>query len=160
MKKSMYKRTSSDQSGFTMVELVVVIAIVGTLSLFALPRYRGAIEKARVSQALSFMAQIQASQERYAIGYGTYSDELHALDVEYQMPLGYRLKQLTVGVSGDRWRMSLERDGARNGYGRYDMEWTERVFDPFRSSLPDHLYPAGISRNLLQRSQGVSGNPR
>jgi len=160
MKKFMRIRTSTRRAGFTMVELVVVIAIVGMLSMFALPKYRGAVEKARVSQALSFMAQIQASQERHAIQYGAYSDRLNQLDVEYQLPLGFRLKELIATGVGDHWRMVLEREGARSGFAQYDLQWTERGFDPYHSSLPDRLYPAGISRNLLQRSQGGLGISR
>ncbi|GMO66572.1 MAG: hypothetical protein Nk1A_4150 [Endomicrobiia bacterium] len=36
--------------GFTLIEFIIVIAIVGTLSIIAIPIYKKYIEKAKISQ--------------------------------------------------------------------------------------------------------------
>jgi general secretion pathway protein G len=45
--------------GFTLIELMVVIAILGTLTAIAIPGYQGYIEKARVARAIVEIDMLQ-----------------------------------------------------------------------------------------------------
>jgi prepilin-type N-terminal cleavage/methylation domain-containing protein len=56
--------------GFTLVELVIVIVIVGILSIVAVPIYRGYTRKAMASEGKSLLGSIQTSEKIYFAEYG------------------------------------------------------------------------------------------
>ena len=68
---------SARQAGFTLVELMIGVAVAGVLSGVALPSFEGQIQKARRSDALVSMMQVQAAQERFRTNnsrYGTLAE--------------------------------------------------------------------------------------
>lgn len=59
--KSMSKRGATRQAGFTLVELVIVITILGVLAAVALPRFTGLQSDARASKLNAFAGSIRAA---------------------------------------------------------------------------------------------------
>ena len=64
--KGIMKRVAS-QSGFTLIELMIVVAIVGILAAIALPSYQTYTTRARMSEALQLMAGAKASMVEYRL---------------------------------------------------------------------------------------------
>lgn len=59
--------------GFTLVELVIVIVIVGILSIVAVPIYRGYTRKAMASEGRALLGTIQTAQKVYYTEFATFA---------------------------------------------------------------------------------------
>jgi type IV pilus assembly protein PilE len=65
--------------GFSLLELVVALAIVAILASLALPGYRAQQLRARRTEAISALMQIAALQERHYLQHRTYTLALEAV---------------------------------------------------------------------------------
>ena len=63
-----------NKQGFTLIEMLVVVLIIGILAGIALPQYEMAVEKAKATEALMNMRTIIGAAERSILIYGTDDD--------------------------------------------------------------------------------------
>jgi type IV pilus assembly protein PilE len=61
-----------NQGGFTLVELMIVVIIVGILAAVAIPMYQGATERAKASEAVAALGTIRGAMRVYYAEHGTY----------------------------------------------------------------------------------------
>lgn len=61
------------KEGFTLIELMVVIAIIGILAAIAIPNFLAMRQKGMVSQAQSDCANVKTAQETYYNDNSTYA---------------------------------------------------------------------------------------
>jgi general secretion pathway protein G len=64
------RKRVKNQKGFTLVELLVVVAIIGILAAFLVPRLLGYTNQARVSKAQGDLASMKGIVEAYAANEG------------------------------------------------------------------------------------------
>lgn len=62
-----------DRAGFTLIELMIVVIIIGVLAAIAVPAFGSYIYKSRASEATSFLAEIKQRQESYRSEFGQYA---------------------------------------------------------------------------------------
>lgn len=71
------------KNGFTLIELLVVVLIVGILSAIAIPQYTRAVEKSRVSEAVSVLRSMKDAQQAYRLINGEYASDINKLEIEF-----------------------------------------------------------------------------
>lgn len=53
------------QKGFTLIELMIVVAIIGIIAAIAYPSYRDSVTRAQRSDAMTTLSRLGAAQERF-----------------------------------------------------------------------------------------------
>ncbi|MBF0265789.1 MAG: type IV pilin protein [Gammaproteobacteria bacterium] len=62
-------------SGFTLLEMMIVVAIIGILAAVAVPSYQEYIKKAKRADAKVALMDLQIQQEKYRANNPTYGDQ-------------------------------------------------------------------------------------
>lgn len=68
-----------DAGGFTLIEVVIVVVIVGILMAVALPAYQGSLQKGRRSDAKSALLDAANRQEQFMLDRSTYTSDMRDL---------------------------------------------------------------------------------
>lgn len=128
--------------GFTLVEIMVVVVIIGILAVLVVPRVVGRSDDARIAAAKHDVATIQQSLKLYRLDNGRYPTSeqgLQALVAKPQSapvptnwrqyldklpkdPWGKEYQYLNPGVHGEVDVFSLGADGAPGGSGGADAD--------------------------------------
>ncbi len=68
--------------GFTLMELLAVVLIIGIIAAVAWPKYEAAVLKSKAVQALVLLRNTADAQTRYYMTNGHYTEDLSLLDIE------------------------------------------------------------------------------
>ena len=79
--KRMQDFSVTSLAGFTLLELLVTVVIIGILASIALPQYEKAVIKARTAEAQVNLKALNDAQERYWLMYRSYTNTLKELDI-------------------------------------------------------------------------------
>ena len=70
------------RKGFTLLELIIVIIIIGILATLGFTQYTKLVERGRTAEAKAILGSIRTAQQAYYLEHGDYTDSLNDLAVE------------------------------------------------------------------------------
>ncbi len=139
---------------FTLIELLIVVAIIGILAAIAVPNFLNAQVRAKVSRTMSDIRSISTALEMYNTDNGTYPEGRATWAV-------FGLDRLTTPIA---YMASIPKDP----FAPTDPDMTPGGYGWFPEILPyyvylwardtDHSLNSAISRDYLFR-KGVMKNP-
>jgi type IV pilus assembly protein PilA len=90
------KFTKKNESGFTLIELMIVIAIIGILAAIAIPQFAAYRKRSYNSAANADLRNAATAQEAYYVDFSTYGSPVSAISgATYGL---YTSNNVTVGV--------------------------------------------------------------
>jgi type IV pilus assembly protein PilE len=99
------------QQGFTLIELMIAVAIIGIIAAIAYPSYSSYLQQARRSDAMTALLRLVDLQERYYIENSAYTTDLSTLGLTstengyYTLSAdatnGYKFNATATGVQAD-----------------------------------------------------------
>lgn len=115
-------RSPRGRPGFTLVELMIVVLIMGILAALAVYGYKRMVDKARMTQAQVVLKHLHKTEETIYSDTGRYIADLRVLGYD---PVKYNYYQVTISVdntgqdflgvatgvgpmAGDRWTVTKE----------------------------------------------------
>ncbi|MBD1913919.1 MULTISPECIES: type IV pilin-like G/H family protein [unclassified Leptolyngbya] len=102
-------------SGFTLIELLVVIVIIGILSAIALPSFLNQANKARQSEAKTYVGSINRAQQAYFVEYGTFSPDGASLEGG----IASSTQNYTYVISGNSTEGTIQASARKNALKAY-----------------------------------------
>lgn len=111
-------------SGFTLIEIIVVIVILGVIATAALPKFSATFERTKSAEGKQILLSILNAQKIYFLENGNYATDINNLDItipsssNFQAPDGAddatgttHLGQITRGTSGFLYKLTIDKDG-------------------------------------------------
>ncbi len=140
----------SVQKGFTLIELMIVIAIIGILAAIAIPAYQNYTIRAQVTEGLSLASGIETDVEQYYSNTGNWPSTLTAMS--------------TMGVSAVSGKyvsaLSVSNGTIEVTYGNSASSYigTKKLaIQPYLDSNNDIVWVCGTSTTTLTKNTDGSG---
>lgn len=105
--------------GFTLIEVMIVVAIVAILATIALPAYTGYVQRARVADAVSVLADMEVRMEQYFQDNRTYVGACTVPPAQSLAPLPAATDTFAFNCSNlaaNTYQIQAVGSGAMNGF--------------------------------------------
>ncbi len=90
--------TMKKQTGFTLIELMIVVVIIGIIAGFAIPSYQNNVEATSRKTAMNELLSVMAAQEDYSVNNASYAGTLAALNLSNPYEVANNSYRISIGV--------------------------------------------------------------
>jgi type IV pilus assembly protein PilA len=135
-----------EPSGFSLVELMIVVAIIAVLAVVAIPNYISYQNRSRQSEARILLAGVYASEVTYYAEYSVYAGNFTDINFRPASEPKY-YKNWYINISGDSFHFTASCSTDLDSDGRNDIwmvtdcnrgPWN--VYDDLRDKLQPYPY--------------------
>ncbi|WP_428050345.1 type IV pilin protein [Candidatus Avelusimicrobium caledoniensis] len=151
----------NNQKGFTLIELLVVVLIIGILAAMAMPQYFKAVERSRMTEAVTLLGNIAQAQQRKFMQINKFTENYKALDVAPKGATG--ASYYTKGETGNGFAVVLHgTTGYTNGYveaerknGNNSLQYAYKLKRYYASTNTSCIPQGAAGSEALSNAQGL-----
>ena len=163
----MKQETQKNSKGFTLLEMLVVVLIIGILAAIALPQYEMAVTKAKVATILPLMRRWKDALYEYKLQHGDYLEDINA-DVfgdilgvtwpsDWKKTGTNKSCSIAGGCYNDYWSCFANEEQSGMTYCVHEISGDDDVFRIFMFQHDDHWYEDSRDMMICE-GVGTKGN--
>ncbi len=143
------------RTAFTLIELMIVMAIIAILVGMVLPRFKGLRDQGNVAKAQGELRALKTAMESYLIRWGTYPPPLNGapgITTAWQASLVTTAPQLITAVLNDPFRVATPYSANHSLNSQYYVIW---AFGPDSAGAITGIDNSGVVLPVATRDNDI-----